>query len=245
MPMIEEMKQTGASLFRWRSYLPLTFFILIIMGLAEFAYPFGSHGYDILWELFCLFIGALGIVIRVLTVGFVPSGTSGRGTVNPAATKLNTTGMYSITRNPIYLGNFLTFSVPVIFIRIWWVYLIFCLIFVLYYERIILFEEFYLKEKFTEEFVLWATMTPLIIPSLANWKRPDLSFSWKMALKREYHGVFGIIIVMTFLEVLGDFYLTKTFVIDDFWLIIFLSGSLFYLICRFLVKRTTILEPGR
>jgi protein-S-isoprenylcysteine O-methyltransferase Ste14 len=245
MPMIEEMKQAGATLFRWRSYLPLAFFVLIIIGLSEFVYPFGSHGYDLLWELLCLLVGALGIAVRVLTVGFVPSGTSGRGTVNPTATRLNTTGMYSLTRNPIYLGNFLTFSAPVLFIRVWWVYLIFVLAFALYYERIIFFEELYLRERFNEEFVRWASRTPLMVPSLSNWTPPDLPFSWRMALRREYHGVFGVIASLAFLEVLGDYCLTRALVIDSFWLALFAAGSCFYLVCRVLAKRTTILEPGR
>ncbi|MGB8874133.1 MAG: hypothetical protein WCC75_12145, partial [Desulfobaccales bacterium] len=39
--------------------------------------------------------------------GLPPRGTSGRNTQGQVAETLNTTGIYSLVRNPLYLGNFL------------------------------------------------------------------------------------------------------------------------------------------
>ncbi|MDR2152686.1 MAG: DUF1295 domain-containing protein, partial [Helicobacteraceae bacterium] len=52
-------------------------------------------------------ISALGVAIRVYTIGYKHKGTSGRNTKTQQASALNTKGIYSLTRNPLYLGNFL------------------------------------------------------------------------------------------------------------------------------------------
>ncbi len=59
------------------------------------------------WEYFCLGVSFLGLFVRVMTVAFVPRHTSGRNTKRQIAEDLNTSGIYSIVRHPLYLGNFL------------------------------------------------------------------------------------------------------------------------------------------
>ena len=46
-------------------------------------------------------------MIRIYTVGTTPAGTSGRNRDKQIAEKLNKTGVYSIIRHPLYLGNLL------------------------------------------------------------------------------------------------------------------------------------------
>jgi protein-S-isoprenylcysteine O-methyltransferase Ste14 len=244
MPMTEEFKQAGQILFRWRNYFPLTFFVVILASLQYFHYPYGNHLLDLSWEFFCLFIGSLGLIIRILTVAFVPEGTSGRGTTKPSAVRLNTTGMYSIVRNPLYLGNFFTYIAPVLFIRSGTVTLIFLLMFSLYYERIIFAEEIFLLSKFERNYYEWASKTPAFFPKFANWTKPDLPFSWRMAISREYHGVYGLISTLFLLELLCDVYLEKKLVWDPFWICLFTIGTIFYLTVRFLDKKTSLLKIG-
>ena len=241
MPMIEEFDKAGNFLFRWRSYLPLLFFAVIFMALGNFHYPYGRHDIDLMWEVLCLFIGALGLTTRIITVGFVTSGTSGRGTAKPSASRLNTTGMYSVVRNPLYLGNFFTYLAPILFVRSWSVAGVFVLAFILYYERIIFAEEVFLRNKFGNEFIEWASKTPAFFPNYFKWNKPDLPFSWKMALSREYHGVYGLVCVMFFWETLTDLYINDGLMFDTFWKCTFTITTLFYLVVRFLDKKTHFL----
>ena len=60
---------------------------------------------DMHYEAACIALAFVGLAIRVFTVGFVPAGTSGRKHDGQIAETLNTTGIYSLTRNPLYLGN--------------------------------------------------------------------------------------------------------------------------------------------
>lgn len=220
----------------------MIFFTIIIASLDFFHYPFQNHDFDLAWEILCIFVGGLGIAVRVLTVAFVPEGTSGRGTGQPSASRLNTTGMYSIVRNPLYLGNFLTYIAPVLFVRIWWVTLLFVLAFILYYERIIFAEEAFLHNKFGEDYAVWASKTPAFLPRFRNWTKPDLAFSYKMALSREYHGVYGLVSTLFLMELLSDYYIHGKLLFDSFWVVIFFTGTLFYVTIRFLDKKTYFLK---
>jgi protein-S-isoprenylcysteine O-methyltransferase Ste14 len=243
MPLIEEFKLWGEALFRRRSYVPLLFFAVVAAAMPNFDYPFQSHAWDLAWDILCLTVGFLGLAVRVMTVAFVPKDTSGRGTVSPSAGSLNTTGLYSVTRNPLYLGNFLLYLAPALFIRNPWVVIIFVLAFTVYYERIIFAEEAFLREKFGRDYLEWASGTPAFIPNFSLWRKTmDRPFSWKMALSREYHGLYGLVVTLSALEFIADCLLHKTVVVDMAWISVFIAGTAFYLTVRFLVKRTTMLK---
>ena len=61
------------------------------------------------WNVVSVFVSILGLVIRFYTIGTTPKGTSGRNTKNQIEQKddfLNSTGLYSLVRHPLYLGNY-------------------------------------------------------------------------------------------------------------------------------------------
>jgi protein-S-isoprenylcysteine O-methyltransferase Ste14 len=245
MPLLEEFESFGNWLFRWRSYLPLILAALVLSGVAYFEYPLGSHLLDQLWELICLAVSLLGLVVRALTIGFAASQTSGRNTTEQVADRLNTTGMYSIVRNPLYFGNFLMVFGVVIFLRVWWIPVIYTLLFALYYERIIFAEEKFLRRKFGQAYLDWASKTPAFIPRISLWKAVASSFSWRKLLRREYHGVAAVVFAMFLLEVAGDVYQGHGFKIDALWAVILSLTGFLYLVVRFLHKHTTLLRGDR
>ena len=148
MALKEDFENTGNWLFRWRSYLPLIMISIFLLALREYEYPGNSEYLDHLWEVFCLIVSFIGLGIRVFTVGHTPKGTSGRNTKGQVAETLNTSGTYSVVRNPLYLGNFFMGLGLAMFAHLWWLTLIYILTFWLYYERIIFTEEEYLRNKF-------------------------------------------------------------------------------------------------
>ena len=184
MALREQFESTGNWLFRWRSYLPIALGGIFLLALREYEYPGQNEKLDHLWEVLCLLVSFLGLGIRIFTVGHTPAGTSGRNTKNQIAETLNTTGIYSIVRNPLYLGNFFMGLGIALFAHLWWLTLIYVLVFWLYYERIIFAEEAYLRNKFGNQYLEWANWTPVFIPKFSQYRNANLPFSLRNVLKR-------------------------------------------------------------
>ena len=238
--------QRGSWFFRWRSYLPLLLLGIVLPALHGFTYPFGSHTWDNVWDMFCLSVSLFGLGIRAFTVGYVPAGTSGRNTKEQIADSLNTTGMYSVVRNPLYLGNFFMGLGVMLFARQWWLGLLYACLFWLYYERIIMAEESYLRAKFGSVYEEYCNRTPVFFPNFGLWRPPDLPFSWKTVLRREYSGLFGVIAAFAFLETVAECVVNRRIVVDKLWAVIFVLGLLIYATLRVIKKKTTWLDvPGR
>jgi protein-S-isoprenylcysteine O-methyltransferase Ste14 len=240
--LVDEFQKAGNWLFRWRSYLPLVLVVLAIPAAQDSACRSGAYPGNTDWEMLCLVFAFLGLLVRVLTVGYVPAGTSGRNTLKQVAATLNATGMYAVVRHPIYLGNFLMWFGVSLLPRCWWFTLITVLIFWVYYERIMFAEEGFLFEQFGEQYREWAARTPAFIPKLSNWVRPDLPFSLKSAISREYSTFFTIIALFTFFNVIMAWFSRGTLVPDRFTATLFVIGLLMYAAIRYLKKRTDLLK---
>jgi protein-S-isoprenylcysteine O-methyltransferase Ste14 len=242
MPLSEEFEALGNQFFRWRSYLPLFMGALFILALWQSAPVAAAAPPRRPWEAVCLLLSLSGLGLRFFTVGFAPRGTSGRNTLRQVADALNTSGMYSLVRNPLYLGNFLIWLGLSLFVGVWWCTVIVVLSFILFYERIIFAEESFLREKFGSAFLEWAEATPAIIPRLGNWRPALLPFSWKSALKREYSSFFAAIASFTAIAIIRGSLQKRTIALDRTWLLIFLVSLIFYLTVRTLKKKTRVLS---
>lgn len=242
MPLRENMESSGAWLFRWRSFLPLLLIAPILFAFKDYQYPYQSHRADQIWEMVCLSIALLGLGIRFITVGSIPKGTSGRNTKRIKGGSLNTTGVYSIVRHPLYLGNFIITIGIALFFRTLWLTSLSVLIFWLYYERIIFAEEEFLRTKFGENYFEWANKTPTFLPKFQNWIPPALPFSFRTALRKEYRTFMGIVAVFTFLETLGNFFLYGTFICDWLWVVFFSFGASTFFVVRTLDTKSNLLK---
>jgi protein-S-isoprenylcysteine O-methyltransferase Ste14 len=235
------MVRSGHWLFKWRSFLPLLTFGLVFAALPYLPHPAMSPQQQLLWQLVCLGVSCAGLMIRGLTVGFTANRTSGRNTASQVADALNTKGMYSLVRNPLYLGNLVMFLGTILFLGVWWLALMSILLFILYYERIIFAEEEFLRGKFGDTYLKWAEKTPMLIPRLPHhWQKTQTSFSFKFILKNEYQSQLGMITTFTLLAHIIIIAVEHRLRADLLWLGLMGASLLFYLVMRFLVKRTTL-----
>lgn len=248
MRLVERFKKDGDFLFAYRSYLPLILVPFIVLVIYSFHSPLYTNGtYNNKLIIIALIVGILGQAIRIFVAGFAPKDTSGRNTGGQKAAVLNTSGIYSLCRNPLYLGNFLMMLSPVILVGNWIFALCFALAFWLYYERIIYAEEAFLSDKFGESYKQWANATPCFFPKLSTFTKPTLSFSLKSTLRREYHSLFGLAsslfavnVIEIFAEWLmgGGIIIMPNYILSAFFVICFII----YAICRIFVKKTSILK---
>jgi protein-S-isoprenylcysteine O-methyltransferase Ste14 len=236
MALKDELADTGSVLFRWRSYLPLVFLPLLVYALSDFSRASIDEKWGERWQVFCLAVSMSGILVRALVVGQTPHRTSGRNTSEQVADTLNTTGMYSIVRHPLYVGNFLSWFGIALFPQSFLVLLVCVLAFALYYERIMLAEEKFLANKFQGAFREWADRTPAFIPNLRGWRRSRVKFSWRMVLRREYSGLFAIVVTFTFLDVMRGYFERGWIRLEPGWAIFLAAGTLLYAALRWAKK---------
>jgi len=252
MELQKQLEKQGNWLFRYRGKLPLLFLAIgTLLFVRTEMYPetffLEETPYEIYFERFCLLICLFGFAIRVYTVGHTPANTSGRNETGQLADQLNTTGIYSLVRHPLYLGNFfMWFGLAMMSGNIWFL-IVFCLFYWIYYERIMFAEEQFLKRKFDSVYTDWADRTPTFFPSLSIKKfiKPKYSFSWKKILKKEKNGLTAIFIIFALFNIMGEIIENKTDYDYTILALCVVTGIL-YIVLKYLKKYTDILnEEGR
>ncbi|MBU8891196.1 MAG: isoprenylcysteine carboxylmethyltransferase family protein [Bacteroidales bacterium] len=241
MSLVEEFDKRGNWFFKYRSFLPVILYPLATLVLIlEFKNDFQLP--ELTWSIICLAVSILGLAVRIMVIGFTPKGTSGRNTEQQVAETVNTKGIYSVVRHPLYLGNFLMWFGIILYVNNIWFAITCILLFWLYYERIMFAEEQFLKNKFGDKYLKWSMTAPPFFPKLKGWNKSEMEFSTRNVLKREYNGLFAVGISFAYLNVLRNYLETKTFLITDFWLYTLIITFLAFVILRTLKKKTRILN---
>jgi len=243
MALQETFEKQGNWLFKRRSFLPLG---IVVIGVLWYVYLLlnGRTSVNDWWvDFLFLWVGFLGLSIRIFTIGFTPKGTSGRNTgEGQVAEQLNTSGIYSMVRHPLYLGNFFMWLAPVLVLKDLWLTLFFCAFYWIYYEKIMFAEEQFLRKKFKQEYLNWANQIPAFFPKFSQYKKADLKFSFKNVLKREYNGFFNLVLIITLLRIVGFAVTKQSFYLDKPWIIIFLIAFVIFIVLKIFKKFTTVLN---
>ncbi len=236
----------GDWLFRYRSYLPLA---IVAVGVLAFLDAFRQNpavaDYSSGWRnLAWLAVGLLGLGIRIHAVGHAAPHTSGRNTDGgQIANQINRTGLYSLVRHPLYVGNFFMWLAAAGFTHNWWFVLAFAFFYVVYYERIIYAEEAYLIAHYGEAYTRWSSETPAVVPDFRFWRKPAYPSDWKRVLKREKSGLANLVTLGFFFHLLsgflGDFsVLTR----GTWWLYSLIGAWALLLVIKLVQKRTDLLK---
>lgn len=235
-----QIKKHGDFLFRYRSFIPLFFFILLPIHIALTHPKSYISDFDRYWTIFCFALSAIGQTIRIFTIGYARFGTSGTNTKSQKAEHLNTDGIYSIVRHPLYLGNYLMWLGIVCLTQSIYLILIISLLFFIYYERIMFAEEAFLQEKYGEIYEEWAKKTPAFFPSFKNYKPSELTFSFKKVFKNEYKSFIAFLLTFVLVKYFVFIYYwhLPNFKVDDYiWLSLATFALLIYLPLRIAIKK--------
>jgi protein-S-isoprenylcysteine O-methyltransferase Ste14 len=203
----DSLREQGELLFRLRSSLPLILLPVAALALRDSEWLERSYGdvVDDCYDWLCVAISGVGLALRIAVAGCVPKRTSGRNTrKGQVADTLNTTGLYSVVRHPLYLANGAVFAGLLLATASPWFVLAGALAFLLYYERIAYSEEEFLLARFGARYRAWAAATPALVPRLSAWQPPELPFCWRTAVKREYQTVCTAIVAFAVLDYAED-----------------------------------------
>lgn len=248
MALIHSFESSGNTLFRYRGQIPLILFVLAVPCIYFTDYSFFGTSPELEWPLrwFAIGLSIMGFLFRAWAIGTTPAGTSGRNTKEQVAEVLNSTGIYSIVRHPLYVGNYFMWIGIVAYVFNAWFVIVVSLLYWLYYERIMFAEERFLERKFGQDYLDWSLKAPAFIPAFGKYKKGDTPFSLKTVLRREYSGVLATVFGFLFVDVCRDFFVsleagvTYEFNMAYAWV---LGGTLLYaLIFRSLKHYTRILH---
>jgi len=180
-------EKLGNQFFKYRGQIPA--FIFLIAFILMHIYPETEIWLNSTNTYLALLLVVIGHLVRALAVGKRAAHTSGRNRDEQVAEALNSTGIYSMVRHPLYLGNITTYMGWVVFTGIWWLIPIMLLVFLFYYRFIIYAEEQFLTRKFGQDYLDWKSATPLLLPAFWKFKANPQPFSFKTVLENEYSGI--------------------------------------------------------
>lgn len=155
--------------------------------------------------------------------------------------------MYSIVKNPLYVGNFVAILGVLVSIKIWWLVLLGSAFYGAYIKRIIAAEEKFLTQTYGKTYTEWADKTPVFMPDFGLWEAPEMEFSLKTVLRREYNGFMAICAAFFCTELILDVYFEKEpflyWLKEDWpWTLAFVIGSITFISLRTLKRHTSILK---
>lgn len=178
----------GNFLFKYRSFTPVPFIIVVLLFFKP--QDFGDKT-NLIITICGISFSILGEIIRIMSVGFSYFGTSGRENYLRAE-NLNTSGIYSVVRNPLYIGNVLMFSgLLAVYLNIY-ALIIFILFLLIQYHFIIKSEENYLKGIYGDEYDRYCSRIKSICPKFSEYKKPVLYFNFRKVLFKENDSIFNM-----------------------------------------------------
>jgi protein-S-isoprenylcysteine O-methyltransferase Ste14 len=246
MALHEEMVKEGNFLFKYRSYLPIGF---LVPALIFLYYSCKSGNYtEVFWyEMICLAVSLLGLFIRCITIGFSADNTSGRNTAEgQIADEINATGMYSLVRHPLYVGNFFMWLGLAMMVKNTGFIMCFIALYYLYYERIMMAEENFLIDKFGDRYKNWAAKVAPFIPKSFKWTKAKYSFSWVKIIRQEKSGILNLFLIFFLLKALITWLIHKDVkLIPKIWLYMLIGAVVYYILIKTIQKTTTILKFDR
>lgn len=194
-------KRTGNFLFKYRSYTPLPFVILMLV----FINP------TLLSIIIGFAIALCGEAIRTWAVSYAGSET--RTTSGVGGTYLVTQGPYGITRNPLYIGNILIYTGIGVMSKALFPYLQIAglIFFTFQYYCIILNEEEYLQKTFRDKFHIYTVTVNRFFPKfkrLPEQIKSDLPLNIAEGLRSERRSLQAFFILSSIIII---YFLFKTF----------------------------------
>ena len=178
-------------LFKKRSYTPIPI-VLTILYFSHLRYPFWAYGFSLI---------IFGELIRLSAVRYAGGRTR---TTKVGANSLCTSGPYSRTRNPLYIGNVFIYSGVVLLsggIYMFQLLAVVIFYFIFQYSMIISLEEEKLSTVFGQDYSKYKNNVPRIIPLITPWDsksklKPNPILKTLRTEKRTLQNIFILVFII-------------------------------------------------
>lgn len=199
----------GNFFFRWRDTI---FSLILFFGFFSLTknsdfflfFYFGDFKIDILFSILGFIFIIIGVFIRMITIGFIYIKRAGVQK-KIYAEVLFQKGLFSHSRNPLYLGNLFVVTGIIISINQYLFWFVILPLFYFIYFCIIKAEEDFLSKKFKEDYLNYYKNVPRLFFgnfSLFPESFKDLEFSFKQVVKVEHSSHFLILLSLVIINLL-------------------------------------------
>ncbi len=199
--MKDQMVKIGNFFFKYRNMLfPVTIVLLYILATPP-SEILNSVNLEKLKDVIAITIALLGLVVRGVVIGYA---YIKRGGVNKKvyADNLVTEGMFSICRNPLYVGNLLIYLGVLLMHGDPLVLILGSVFFLFIYQCIVYAEEAYLLNKFGEGYLAYCADVPRWIPKLSHFHEATqgMEFNFKRVIIKDYTTMANTFIALALTE---------------------------------------------
>ena len=178
-------------LFKKRSYTPIPL-VLAILYFSQLSFPFWAYGGTFIM---------LGELIRLSAIRYAGGRTR---TTKVGANSLCTSGPYSRTRNPLYIGNVFIYSGVVLLsggIYMFQLLAVVIFYFIFQYSMIISLEEEKLSTVFGRDYLKYKNNVPRVIPLIIPWDsksklKPASILKTLKTEKRTLQNIFLLVLII-------------------------------------------------
>lgn len=196
----------GNFFFRRRNALfPVLFIAAVLLGRPRIMI---NPQVDRLLIWIGLAVALLGESVRLFTIGFEYIERGGKeGKIH--ASRLVQGGIYSLTRNPMYLGNMLIAIGITMVVGAPLVYLIVLPFFLFVYQALITAEEAYLRPRFGADYEKYCRRVPVLFPALHQAPKAlqGLHYNWRKAIRKDLSTLAGLFCGLSVLPVVRSYFL--------------------------------------
>lgn len=159
------MSSIQAKIFKYRSYTPIPFLVLMLLFRSPNIYSI----------ILGFIVAASGELIRLWGVSYAGSETRTTGAVG--GTYLVISGPFAHTRNPLYVGNILLYmGIGIMSLALFpYLQIAAFIFFYMQYKFIINEEETYLKKAFGQQYQEYYNNVPRFLPRLTAYKNNNVT----------------------------------------------------------------------
>jgi len=175
----------GDACFRFRAISVVPVIVLVFFVFD----PLASGRFNPILNLLGFLIALAGAATRITAASYAKPFTSGRENYLKAES-LNTSGVYSIVRNPLYVGNFLVYNGVLVAYASPAALAFFNAFFIVNYYFIILAEENYLEDQFGDAYRDYRQTVPKVIPRSTGYRKNDFPCNLARAVSKEKNTTF-------------------------------------------------------
>jgi protein-S-isoprenylcysteine O-methyltransferase Ste14 len=186
VPLSRALIPLGNFFFKYRDFISPAVFVLLVLVFRP-RYPFGDERWNWATNALGILLVLCGQILRASVIGFAYIKRGGKDK-QVYADKLVVEGFFAHSRNPLYVGNYLTILGLFVILNNPWAYLAGIGFYTLLYLAIVSAEENFLLNKFGADYEDYARRVNRFLLSFGGMGESlkDMSWDWRRVVRKEY-----------------------------------------------------------